>query len=144
MMHTTRLGARIGAAVVGGLVGFCIGPVTGTMLVGLVGGKSAGPDAAQVGGALGMGAGLLGGAFLGAFLVGRPTVARWCLGTAGVVGGVSFLAGFAGPILLRPDSPQGPLLGIFITGPLGFIVGAILGLCIGLMKEQGQYGQGRA
>jgi len=34
-----------------------------------------------------------------------------------VVGVVSFLAGFVGPIILRPDSNQGPLLGIFITGP---------------------------
>jgi len=50
-----------------------------------------------------------------------------------VVGGISFLAGFVGPILLDPNSPQGPLLGIFFTGPLGAIAGAILGAVIGLL-----------
>jgi hypothetical protein len=42
------------------------------------------------------------------------------------VGGVSFLAGFAGPLLLS-SSNLGPLLGIFVTGPLGFLVGGVLG-----------------
>ncbi len=50
-----------------------------------------------------------------------------------VVGVVSFLAGFVGPIILRPDSPQGPLLGIFFTGPLGAFAGAVLGVLIGLL-----------
>jgi hypothetical protein len=44
-----------------------------------------------------------------------------------VVGVVSFLAGFVGPIILRPDSNQGPLLGIFITGPAGFVLGGVGG-----------------
>ena len=44
-----------------------------------------------------------------------------------VVGGGSFLAGFAGPIILRPHSNQGPLLGIFITGPTGFVLGGVGG-----------------
>src|SRR4051794_19792637 len=55
------------------------------------------------------------------------TVAGWCVGAAAVVGVVGFLAGFVGPILLKPDSPQGPLLGIFVTGPLGVVAGAALG-----------------
>jgi hypothetical protein len=54
---------------------------------------------------------------------------------AAVVGGVSFLAGFVGPIVLRPDSPQGPLLGIFFTGPLGAVAGAILGVIIGVLRQ---------
>jgi hypothetical protein len=37
------------------------------------------------------------------------------------------LAGFVGPIILRPDSNQGPLLGIFITGPAGFVLGGLGG-----------------
>jgi hypothetical protein len=49
---------------------------------------------------------------------------------------VAFLAGFAGPILLTPDSPQGPPLGIFFTGPLGFVVGAVIGLGIGLVRAR--------
>ena len=40
-----------------------------------------------------------------------------------VVGGIGFIAGFFGPILLTPEANQGLLLGIFITGPLGFVFG---------------------
>jgi hypothetical protein len=42
------------------------------------------------------------------------------------VGAVSFAAGFFGPILFS-DSNLGPLLGIFVTGPLGVLVGALVG-----------------
>lgn len=38
-----------------------------------------------------------------------------------------FLGGFFGPIIFRPGSPQGPLVGIFITGPLGVIIGCLYG-----------------
>src|SRR5262249_5343281 len=85
---------------------------------------------------VGVAVGLVGGGGLGFFLVGRPIVARWTITTAVVVGGVSFLAGVAGPILLGPSSPQGPLLGICFTGPLGVVVGAVIGLCIGVTKER--------
>lgn len=44
--------------------------------------------------------------------------------TLGVLG---FCGGFFGPLVFTPDANQGPLLGIFITGPLGFIFGAIAG-----------------
>lgn len=44
-----------------------------------------------------------------------------------IVGSVSFLVGFLGPMILNPTSGQGPLLGIFITGPLGFIIGLVGG-----------------
>ena len=42
----------------------------------------------------------------------------------GAVGGA---AGFLGPIFLNPDANQGPLLGLFITGPGGALAGAVLG-----------------
>jgi len=45
-----------------------------------------------------------------------------------VIGSISFLAGFIGPIIFLPGSNQGPLLGLFITGPLGFVVGLVVGL----------------
>lgn len=45
-----------------------------------------------------------------------------------VLGGIGFCAGFFGPLLLAPEANQGPLLGLFITGPLGFVLGAIGGL----------------
>jgi hypothetical protein len=44
-----------------------------------------------------------------------------------VTGAIGFVAGFVGPMILIPESNQGPLLGIFITGPLGIVVGAIGG-----------------
>ena len=40
-----------------------------------------------------------------------------------IVGGFGFAAGFFGPIIFAPGANQGPLLGIFITGPLGFLLG---------------------
>ena len=127
---------RIVAAALGGVLGFCIGPVTGSMLAGLFSGPSGSSTAAEVGRFSGMAIGALGGATLGAYLVGRPIVARWTLGLGAALGGVAFLAGFAGPILLTPDSPQGPLLGIFITGPIGFILGLLLGLAIGTVRQR--------
>ena len=44
-----------------------------------------------------------------------------------VIGGIGFLGGFVGPMIFAPGANQGPLLGIFITGPLGLLVGAIGG-----------------
>jgi hypothetical protein len=51
-------------------------------------------------------------------------IVRWAL----IVGGVGFAAGFFGPMLLDPSSGNGPLLGIFITGPGGAVLGVIVGL----------------
>jgi len=44
-----------------------------------------------------------------------------------VIGGISFCAGFFGPMIFDPGANQGPLLGLFITGPVGFVVGLIAG-----------------
>jgi hypothetical protein len=43
------------------------------------------------------------------------------------VGGVAFLVGFIGPMILGGGN-QGPLLGIFYTGPIGTVVGLVWGL----------------
>jgi len=53
-----------------------------------------------------------------------------------LVGGIAFAVGFFGPLIWAPDANQGPLLGIFITGPLGFVAGCIGGGIYGLMKKQ--------
>ena len=45
-----------------------------------------------------------------------------------VVGAVGFAIGFIGPLIWSPGANQGPLLGIFVTGPIGFVVGAALGM----------------
>lgn len=47
------------------------------------------------------------------------------------IGGLAFAIGFFGPMILAPDANQGPLLGIFITGPLGLL----LGLAVGIVRE---------
>jgi hypothetical protein len=44
-----------------------------------------------------------------------------------VAGAVGFVIGFLGPLVWAPGANQGPLLGIFVTGPIGFVVGAALG-----------------
>ena len=49
------------------------------------------------------------------------------------VGLVCFLLGFVGPIIVTPDANQGPLLGIFITGPLGTLAGFAIGVIRELM-----------
>jgi hypothetical protein len=54
----------------------------------------------------------------------RKSPGFWAL-SMGVVGGV---AGFFGPMILSPEANQGPLLGIFITGPGGALAGLLLGL----------------
>jgi hypothetical protein len=52
---------------------------------------------------------------------------QYVLRSAALVGGVGFVLGFVGPMILDPTSGNGPLLGIFITGPVGIVVGAIVG-----------------
>jgi hypothetical protein len=78
----------------------------------------------------------LSGLTLGALLLwfalrGSSPALRRRLGSAllwgSVVGGVAFLAGFFGPLVLQPSSNQGPLFGIFVSGPLGFVAGCLGG-----------------
>jgi len=45
-----------------------------------------------------------------------------------VTGLAGFSLGFFGPMLLDPTSGNGPLLGIFITGPLGALTGSVVGI----------------
>ncbi len=52
-----------------------------------------------------------------------------------VVGTVGFLGGFFGPMIFAPGANQGPLLGLFITGPLGFLLGGAGGLVYGLIRR---------
>ncbi len=51
-------------------------------------------------------------------------------------GGVGFTAGFFGPMIFAPAANQGPLLGIFITGPAGVLIGALAGLVYGLVRPR--------
>jgi len=64
----------------------------------------------------------------------RRLMAGGCRG-ATLVGGIGFIGGFVGPILLMPEANQGPLLGIFITGPLGLIIGLLLGITVAAVRR---------
>ena len=71
---------------------------------------------------------------------GKPLFPIWAYAVLGglIVGSISFAAGFFGPIILQPDSPQGPLLGIFFTGPAGFVIGLIGGAITGVVRRRQQ------
>jgi len=53
-----------------------------------------------------------------------------------IVGGIGFAFGFFGPIIFSPQANDGPLLGIFITGPFGFAIGAIIGAIVGFIRTR--------
>ena len=67
----------------------------------------------------------------------RGPIASAFLGAV-VLGAIGFSAGFFGPLLFTPEANQGPLLGIFITGPLGFLLGAVGGLVWWRTKGRGR------
>ena len=51
-----------------------------------------------------------------------------------VIGVVSFLAGFYGPLFFGPESPQGPLFGFLLVTVAGAITGSILGLFLSVRQ----------
>jgi hypothetical protein len=55
----------------------------------------------------------------------------WILGAAGLV------LGYIGPLVMRPGGNFGPLLGILITGPLGFTLGALGAVLTGAIRNPG-------
>jgi len=60
------------------------------------------------------------------------TMLKW----GAILGAIGFLGGFVGPIIITPEANQGPLLGIFITGPLGFLIGLVVGLVLKLWPHR--------
>jgi hypothetical protein len=54
--------------------------------------------------------------------------ASWRAGS--LVGGVALALGFFGPLVLTPKASLGPLLGILLTGPVGFVLGALIGAVV--------------
>jgi amino acid transporter len=70
-----------------------------------------------------------------------PVKSRWWrhenpIGFGLLVGFVSFLAGFFGPIILMPSANQGPLLGIIYTGPIGTMVGVAWGYLRAMKRKR--------
>lgn len=45
---------------------------------------------------------------------------------ATILGGIGLALGVLGPLVFDPN-PEAPLLGIVLTGPLGFLIGMVLG-----------------
>jgi hypothetical protein len=80
----------------------------------------------------------------GAFGERWRTAARRAVVPALIVGGIGFAAGFFGPMVFRPDANQGPLLGIFITGPIGFLAGLAYGVIRELARKGSDEAQWRA
>lgn len=66
---------------------------------------------------------------------GFPTFVYALLG-ASILGAFGLLGGFYGPLFLNPEAGLGPLLGIFITGPLGVILGGIGGALVGWRRNR--------
>ncbi len=71
----------------------------------------------------------------------EPTAGERIVICACSVGAISFLAGFIGPLVFSPGNNLGPLLGIFITGPIGFLFGAALGIVWTIAKTQDRVGR---
>ena len=57
-------------------------------------------------------------------------IPKWTFGLAFLLGFIGFVGGFFGPAILTPEANQGPLLGIFFTGPAGVVLGAAIGAVI--------------
>ena len=57
------------------------------------------------------------------------------LGRALLLGAIGLALGFFGPMILDPTSGNGPLLGIFITGPGGFVAGLLWGAWVKLSRK---------
>ena len=64
-----------------------------------------------------------------AALGGRQPTTRTRIGASWrwgwILGGIGLGFGFVGPLLIDPKANLGPLLGILITGPAGFVLGAL-------------------
>jgi hypothetical protein len=60
--------------------------------------------------------------------VGWGTSLAYGIAGAVIVGFPSFLAGFLSPLFLAPPASQAPLIGIFITGPVGAVIGFMAGI----------------
>jgi hypothetical protein len=72
-------------------------------------------------------------------LAGQETRARarvaasWRMGW--VLGGIGLALGFVGPLVITPSASLGPLLGILITGPAGFVLGALGAAVAGATRD---------
>ena len=72
-------------------------------------------------------------------LAGQETRARariaasWRMGW--ILGGIGLTLGFVGPLVVTPSANLGPLLGILISGPGGFVLGALGAAVAGATRD---------
>lgn len=81
-------------------------------------------------------AGALAGLIWYGLQLATPGVIGTAMAWAGIVGAVGFCGGFFGPMAFTPEANQGPLLGLFITGPLGVAAGAAGSLVYSLRRRR--------
>jgi hypothetical protein len=65
-----------------------------------------------------------------------PRILRTAAKGGCLLSAIGFIIGFVGPIIFAPDSPQGPMLGIFFTGPGGFVLGLLIGAITGFVRSR--------
>jgi len=53
-----------------------------------------------------------------------------------MLGVTGFLIGFFGPLRFQPWSNQGPMFGIFVTGPGGLVLGALVGGALKIARPE--------
>ncbi len=72
-------------------------------------------------------------------LVAGERISTWVAVTGGalILGGLFFTLGFLGPMVISKDTNQGPMIGLFIAGPLGVIMGAIGGYVYASKQKAG-------
>lgn len=63
------------------------------------------------------------------------------IGGALILGGLFFIIGFLGPMIISKDTNQGSMIGIFIAAPLGVIVGAMGGYLHASRQNTGAAGK---
>jgi uncharacterized membrane protein YeaQ/YmgE (transglycosylase-associated protein family) len=51
-----------------------------------------------------------------------------------LMGVTGFVIGFFGPIKYQPWANQGPMVGIFLTGPGGLLLGGLIGTALGFLQ----------
>jgi len=75
---------------------------------------------------------LCAGLFFCSHNVGGRTMVLFSLAGAVVLGGIGFVAGFWHPELFGSRGNLAPLMGVFVTGPVGFVCGALVGITLGV------------
>lgn len=57
-----------------------------------------------------------------------------------MLGGLGFMIGFLGPMIVAKDTSQGPLVGVFVGTPVGVILGVIGGYFIASKQQRTSVG----